>query len=38
MTIKVLAAGSGNSELVWIQSALSSTQAYQPVWLGVVAN
>ena len=38
MTIKVLAAGSGNSEILWIESALSSTQPYQPVWLGVVAN
>jgi len=35
MTIKVLAAGSGNAEILWIQSSLGQTQ---PVWLGLVGN
>ncbi len=35
LTIKVVAAGSGNAEVLWLQSSLGQTQ---PVWLGVVGN
>ena len=31
LTIKVVAAGSGNAEVLWLQSSLGQTQ---PVWLG----
>jgi hypothetical protein len=35
MTIKVVAAGSGNAEVLWIQSSQGQTM---PVWIGLVSN
>jgi len=35
MTVKVLSAGSGNAEILWIQSELG---AVHPVWIGLITN
>ena len=35
LTIKVVAAGSGNAEVLWLQSSLGQTQ---PVWLGPISG
>jgi len=36
MTVKVVAAGSGNAEILWIQSSLG--MANPPVWIGLITN
>jgi hypothetical protein len=41
MTVKVLQAGSGNAEILWIESGDPTSceeGAYCPVWLGLVSN